>query len=122
MPPVTVEPAQALVEARGIRAVLDEPGPGKQPARPADQPGELRDEESSDEKGLDGKQRKHRRDDVSLDGDECLGDDQPDHEDECLRDGAVFFFNDTRTTDIYILSLHDALPIFDSPPAHVDAG
>src|SRR3712207_7424575 len=26
-----------------------------------------------------------------------------------------FFFNDTSTTEIYTLSLHDALPIFDSP-------
>src|SRR3712207_7781246 len=29
---------------------------------------------------------------------------------------AFFFFNDTATTEIYTLSLHDALPIF---PAHV---
>src|SRR3712207_9119729 len=28
---------------------------------------------------------------------------------ECL---CVFFFNDTATTEIYTLSLHDALPIF----------
>src|SRR5260221_601113 len=27
---------------------------------------------------------------------------------------AVFFFNDTATTEIYTLSLHDALPIFGS--------
>src|SRR6185312_8804996 len=27
----------------------------------------------------------------------------------------VFFFNDTATTEIYTLSLHDALPIFDRP-------
>src|SRR3712207_8469441 len=27
----------------------------------------------------------------------------------------VFFFNDTATTEIYTLSLHDALPIFDQP-------
>src|SRR5215216_3847325 len=26
-------------------------------------------------------------------------------------DGVVFFFNDTATTEIYTLSLHDALPI-----------
>src|SRR5688572_31467946 len=26
---------------------------------------------------------------------------------------ALFFFNDTATTEIYTLSLHDALPIFD---------
>src|SRR3712207_26784 len=28
----------------------------------------------------------------------------------------VFFFNDTATTEIYTLSLHDALPIFTTPP------
>src|SRR5260221_11754007 len=28
-----------------------------------------------------------------------------------------FFFNDTATTEIYTLSLHDALPIFGTPPA-----
>src|SRR2546430_3946414 len=27
-----------------------------------------------------------------------------------------FFFNDTATTEIYTLSLHDALPIFPGPP------
>src|SRR6185436_15307714 len=27
----------------------------------------------------------------------------------------IFFFNDTATTDIYTLSLHDALPIFTGP-------
>ena len=27
-----------------------------------------------------------------------------------------FFFNDTATTEIYTLSLHDALPIFDGIP------
>jgi len=34
-----------------------------------------------------------------------------------------FFFNDTATTEIYTLSLHDALPIchFDGAPPHVDA-
>ena len=25
----------------------------------------------------------------------------------------IFFFNDTETTEIYTLSLHDALPIYD---------
>src|SRR2546428_12316418 len=30
-----------------------------------------------------------------------------------------FFFNDTATTEIYTLSLHDALPIFTSPPVCV---
>src|SRR2546428_3791245 len=29
-----------------------------------------------------------------------------------------FFFNDTATTEIYTLSLHDALPIFQDPRAH----
>src|SRR3712207_9045713 len=28
------------------------------------------------------------------------------------RGGCVFFFNDTATTEIYTLSLHDALPIY----------
>src|SRR2546429_5307421 len=28
----------------------------------------------------------------------------------------LFFFNDTATTEIYTLSLHDALPIFDTLP------
>src|SRR3712207_8974889 len=34
---------------------------------------------------------------------------------------SLFFFNDTATTEIYTLSLHDALPIFNSqlqPTAH----
>ena len=31
----------------------------------------------------------------------------------------VFFFNDTATTEIYTLSLHDALPIYDED--HLDA-
>src|SRR3712207_7423764 len=30
---------------------------------------------------------------------------------------SFFFFNDTATTEIYTLSLHDALPIFDDVPA-----
>src|SRR2546430_7501134 len=29
-----------------------------------------------------------------------------------------FFFNDTATTEIYTLSLHDALPISPRPPGH----
>src|SRR3989441_10534748 len=29
---------------------------------------------------------------------------------------SLFFFNDTATTEIYTLSLHDALPIFLEPP------
>src|SRR3712207_7492437 len=31
----------------------------------------------------------------------------------------VFFFNDTATTEIYTLSLHDALPILHQAPAHL---
>src|SRR3712207_8970615 len=31
----------------------------------------------------------------------------------CISDACFFFFNDTATTEIYTLSLHDALPIFD---------
>src|ERR1051326_3721701 len=34
---------------------------------------------------------------------------------------AVFFFNDTATTEIYTLSLHDALPISLAPPRHARA-
>src|SRR5437762_5662271 len=30
----------------------------------------------------------------------------------CLISSSFFFFNDTSTTEIYTLSLHDALPIF----------
>src|SRR3989449_4570221 len=30
---------------------------------------------------------------------------------------SFFFFNDTATTEIYTLSLHDALPIYQSRPA-----
>src|SRR2546427_5212316 len=33
-----------------------------------------------------------------------------------------FFFNDTATTEIYTLSLHDALPICISPSAEVTLG
>src|SRR3712207_7360492 len=33
--------------------------------------------------------------------------------------GGVFFFNDTATTEIYTLSLHDALPIFAGDVADV---
>src|SRR6266480_1839203 len=32
----------------------------------------------------------------------------------------IFFFNDTATTEIYTLSLHDALPIRQPAPAAVD--
>src|SRR5690349_5281336 len=31
----------------------------------------------------------------------------------------IFFFNDTTTTEIYTLSLHDALPILRAAPVHV---
>src|SRR2546430_7610400 len=31
----------------------------------------------------------------------------------CFRNVIFFFFNDTATTEIYTLSLHDALPIWD---------
>src|SRR5438132_13315665 len=33
-----------------------------------------------------------------------------------------FFYNDTPTTEIYTLSLHDALPIFLTPGAKIVAG
>src|SRR3712207_1766186 len=33
----------------------------------------------------------------------------------------IFFFNDTATTEIYTLSLHDALPISAIPPKRTDA-
>src|SRR3990172_10603632 len=33
-----------------------------------------------------------------------------------LRSFGLFFFNDTATTEIYTLSLHDALPIFTFTP------
>src|SRR2546427_8265207 len=36
----------------------------------------------------------------------------------CLARGVLFFFNDTATTEIYTLSLHDALPISREQPAH----
>src|SRR5438045_5937013 len=32
----------------------------------------------------------------------------------------LFFFNDTATTEIYTLSLHDALPIYEQPRAGRD--
>src|SRR2546427_12720118 len=32
-----------------------------------------------------------------------------------------FFFNDTATTEIYTLSLHDALPIWDDSPSRMGA-
>ena len=33
---------------------------------------------------------------------------------------SIFFFNDTATTEIYTLSLHDALPIFEVNAAGVE--
>src|SRR5256885_12394755 len=33
-----------------------------------------------------------------------------------------FFFNDTATTEIYTLSLHDALPISEPRPVHASRG
>src|SRR5258708_13409275 len=33
----------------------------------------------------------------------------------------LFFFNDTATTEIYTLSLHDALPIFEDDEARAEA-
>src|SRR3712207_8656323 len=33
---------------------------------------------------------------------------------DCVQLKLLFFFNDTATTEIYTLSLHDALPIFDA--------
>src|SRR2546422_7282003 len=35
---------------------------------------------------------------------------------------SFFFFNDTATTEIYTLSLHDALPIFHAGDAHLAVG
>src|SRR3712207_7615912 len=40
---------------------------------------------------------------------------------DCDDEAMFFFFNDTATTEIYTLSLHDALPIFDADP-HRRAG
>src|SRR5688572_31755420 len=34
----------------------------------------------------------------------------------------VFFFNDTATTELYTLSLHDALPIWIQPPRRTGQG
>src|ERR1039457_7640341 len=36
----------------------------------------------------------------------------------CLFSFFCFFFNDTATTEIYTLSLHDALPIYRWPAGH----
>src|SRR2546430_1875893 len=36
-------------------------------------------------------------------------------DDSTRRDSPIFFFNDTATTEIYTLSLHDALPILACP-------
>src|SRR5437660_2481212 len=41
---------------------------------------------------------------------------------QCLAASAIFFFfNDTATTEIYTLSLHDALPIYDAGEPDGDA-
>src|SRR5256886_12324604 len=37
-------------------------------------------------------------------------------------ESCFFFFNDTATTEIYTLSLHDALPISDQREEHVAGG
>src|SRR3712207_8574718 len=37
---------------------------------------------------------------------------------ECVICCYLFFFNDTATTEIYTLSLHDALPISQAPAVH----
>src|SRR5258708_17753567 len=37
-----------------------------------------------------------------------------------LRSSYFFFFNDTATTEIYTLSLHDALPIYSTRPSILD--
>src|SRR3712207_7424980 len=37
----------------------------------------------------------------------------------CTRSNLFFFFNDTATTEIYTLSLHDALPIYEEPAVDV---
>src|SRR5260221_4744028 len=38
----------------------------------------------------------------------------------CVRSFSFFFFNDTATTEIYTLSLHDALPISTTHPAFAE--
>src|SRR2546430_4190137 len=40
----------------------------------------------------------------------------------CLTNIPFFFFNDTATTEIYTLSLHDALPIFQALVSYVVSG
>ena len=57
VPPMTVEFAQAAVEALGIRAVLDESSPGKQPPRLAHQARELGHEEATDQERFEPEQR-----------------------------------------------------------------
>src|SRR6202047_3021108 len=47
----------------------------------------------------------------------CRGAERPSHEQLALRIPLHFFFNDTATTEIYTLSLHDALPISNTPMA-----
>ena len=47
----------------------------------------------------------------------CLFDDS--HSEVCKVIAHDFFFNDTATTEIYTLSLHDALPILSSLSIHL---
>src|SRR2546423_888305 len=42
------------------------------------------------------------------------------HRNRCDEQRVVFFFNDTATTEIYTLSLHDALPIYRMPHLLLD--
>src|SRR5262249_4739404 len=95
-PRMPIESPQALVETLGVRAVLDEPGPDEQPARPPDHAGELREQEAADEQGFDGQERDHRRDDISLDGDEHLHHQEADHQEQRLRDAAGRLGDDHR--------------------------
>src|SRR6185295_7721593 len=48
---------------------------------------------------------------ASLQRRECVQGCADDHLDTVVNAGVCFFFNDTATTEIYTLSLHDALPI-----------
>src|SRR3989337_1212225 len=65
-----------------------------------------------------------RRGVVVADEEERCGDGQPDQRAEVQGAGRggedvdVFFFNDTATTEIYTLSLHDALPICEQTQRH----
>src|SRR3989449_3660903 len=50
--------------------------------------------------------------DIKMAGAECLRESTLNAAEACMSSG--FFFNDTATTEIYTLSLHDALPIYPS--------